>query len=558
MAVLSDYTSGTITLANGSTAVTGTGTLFQSAQLKEGDTLQIQNLTAVIASVNSNTSLTLTAPWTGTSLTDAPYRARFLPDGSRQTSRSTTLIELLSNGVLSNLAELGVEDGKVPVGNAAGEYELIDTDEFGVQDPNGLLSDVASSEASAPYVLGYDATGKLTPIFSRQRFASNTTVYVAPSGDDTAGTGASGAPFMTIGKAISYVYTSVDLNGSNVTIQLADGTYPENIIINGTPVGSGKSASTYPITINGNLTTPANVKIGAGTGTTLQALNGGVVAIGGVRYVASGYANNSNGTGSRIYITGAVELETQTGDHFATGGFGAIYLFADYTILGGAMNHIHASEGGGIYYGGTRVVTLTGTPNFTGQFAGCAFGSLFAMNTTFTGAATGRRFLCHYNGQIRTETNNRFLFPGDVAGVVEAGGMYDYPPYAYVATPSDVSLTNGVEGFIPWTTIITNQNQMWNTSGWFQPLAGPFSLHANVAFQGLTAGSYVYVIIKKNSATYKIISKAASGSSETISLILPHEMSAGSDVYQIFVRYDGTGGKVYANSGFTWASARQL
>ena len=89
-------------------------------------------------------------------------------------------------------------------------------------------------------------------------------------------------------------------------------------------------------------------------------------------------------------------------------------------------------------------------------------------------------------------------------------------------------------------------------------MAGPFSLHANVAFQGLTAGSYVYVIIKKNSATYKIISKAASGSSETISLILPHEMSAGSDVYQIFVRYDGTGGKVYANSGFTWASARQL
>ncbi|PRA81617.1 hypothetical protein CQ054_20340 [Ochrobactrum sp. MYb29] len=161
MAVLSDYTSGTITLANGSTAVTGTGTLFQSAQLKEGDTLQIQNLTAVIASVNSNTSLTLTAPWTGTSLTDAPYRARFLPDGSRQTSRSTTLIELLGNGVLSNLAELGVEDGKVPVGNAAGEYELADQSTFGIQDPNGTLAKFAALTVAARQIFQTDENGAL-------------------------------------------------------------------------------------------------------------------------------------------------------------------------------------------------------------------------------------------------------------------------------------------------------------------------------------------------------------------------------------------------------------
>ena len=156
MAVLSDYTSGTITLANGSTAVTGTGTLFQSAQLKEGDTLQIQNLTAVIASVNSNTSLTLTEPWTGTSLTNAPYRARFMPDGSRQTSRATTMIELVGNGVLSNLAELGVEDGKTPVGNAAGEYELKDQSTFGIQDPNGTLAKFAALtlNESTQYVQG--------------------------------------------------------------------------------------------------------------------------------------------------------------------------------------------------------------------------------------------------------------------------------------------------------------------------------------------------------------------------------------------------------------------
>lgn len=161
MAVLPDYVSGTITLANGSTTVTGTGTMFQVAAFKPGDTLQIQNLTAIIASVNSNTSLTLTSPWTGTSLTNAPYRARYLPDGARVTAQTTTLIELLGNGVLSSLAEIGVEEGKVPVGNAAGEYELVDTDEFGVQDPNGSLAKLAALSLAARQILQTDETGAL-------------------------------------------------------------------------------------------------------------------------------------------------------------------------------------------------------------------------------------------------------------------------------------------------------------------------------------------------------------------------------------------------------------
>lgn len=164
MAVLSDYTSGTISLANGSTAVTGTGTLFDVAKFREGDTLQIQNLTAVIASVNSNTSLTLTAPWTGTTLTNAIYRARYLPDGARVTAQATTLIELLGNGVLSNLAELGVEEGKTPVGNAAGEYELVDASEFGIQDPKGSLEKLSALTLVANKALSTDGSGNAQQI----------------------------------------------------------------------------------------------------------------------------------------------------------------------------------------------------------------------------------------------------------------------------------------------------------------------------------------------------------------------------------------------------------
>ncbi len=159
MAVLPDYVTGTITLANGSTTVTGTGTMFATAAFRAGDTLQIQNLTAIIASVDSNTSLTLTEPWTGTSLTNAPYRARYLPDGVRVTAQTTTLIELLGNGVLSNIAGIPVEDGNLLIGNTAGQYETISKDELGVQDPNGSLGKLAALTLEANKAITTDGSG---------------------------------------------------------------------------------------------------------------------------------------------------------------------------------------------------------------------------------------------------------------------------------------------------------------------------------------------------------------------------------------------------------------
>lgn len=161
MPVLSDYTSGTISLAKGSVTVTGTGTLFEVTRFQEGDTLQIQNLTAVIASVDSDTQLTLTEPWTGTDIVDGPYRARQLGDGSRVSTQAATVIELLGNGVLTNLAELGVEEGKTPVGGPTGEYELVDTSSFGVQDPNGSLGKLAALTLAARQILQTDETGAL-------------------------------------------------------------------------------------------------------------------------------------------------------------------------------------------------------------------------------------------------------------------------------------------------------------------------------------------------------------------------------------------------------------
>ena len=168
MAVLPDYVSGTITVTQGDVNFTGTNTLWRTMGFREGDTVQLQGFTAIIKGtsefgnpIDSNVAGQFVEPWPGQSGTFA-YRMRFLPDGARFAGKSTNLIELLGNGVLANLAELGVEDGKTPVGNAAGQYELKPTSGFGIQDPTGSLGKLAALTLAANKILNTDASGDLT------------------------------------------------------------------------------------------------------------------------------------------------------------------------------------------------------------------------------------------------------------------------------------------------------------------------------------------------------------------------------------------------------------
>ena len=174
MAVLSDYLSGTITVTNGSTAFTGTGTAWRVVGFREGDTVQLQGFTAIIAGtsaadplIESNTAGHFTEPWAGASGTYA-YRMRYLPDGARVTAQTRALIELLGNGVLYSIAELPVEEGKLLIGNASGQYVLIDRSELGIDDPHANLSQLAAiAKANDQFVImGSDGTIALKSIKS--------------------------------------------------------------------------------------------------------------------------------------------------------------------------------------------------------------------------------------------------------------------------------------------------------------------------------------------------------------------------------------------------------
>lgn len=141
MALLSDYTNGTVTVAANGTTVTGVGTAWKAAEFQEGDWFIANGFAAVVASVASNTSLTLVSPWRGGALTASPYRLRYMSDGSRVSAKSQQLIDMIgSSGNIGALAGLTSAPNTLPYFTGAGTAALTSLTAFArtlLDDANG-------------------------------------------------------------------------------------------------------------------------------------------------------------------------------------------------------------------------------------------------------------------------------------------------------------------------------------------------------------------------------------------------------------------------------------
>lgn len=125
MALLADYTAGTVSVSANGTVLTGVGTAWKTAGFKEGDWFIANGWVNVVASVASNTSLTLAQPWRGGALSGAPYRLRYMSDGSRASAQARQLIDLLGgSGNLEALAGLTSANNQMPYFTGAGAAAL--------------------------------------------------------------------------------------------------------------------------------------------------------------------------------------------------------------------------------------------------------------------------------------------------------------------------------------------------------------------------------------------------------------------------------------------------
>jgi hypothetical protein len=301
----------------------------------------------------------------------------------------------------------------------------------------------------------------------KEMLLENTTYYVRADGSNTnVGTAnTSGGAFLTVQGAIDHISSNVNTAGKTVTIQLANGTWT-------TPIVAKSFEGDGTIIIRGDPSTPANVVISTTSAICFTAEN-----ISGL-YKLVGLKFQTTTSGDHIWAVGPVLVEFESCDfgtaagarHHISSFFGArVTATGNYSVTGGAATHLNSVEAALDIR--SRTVTLTGTPAFSVAFAQAGrLANIMASGATFTGSATGVRYIATGNGVIFTNLAGLTYFPGDAAGTTSTGGQYDaYATLAeneiissVVPTASDIALTTATAASV---TSITLGPGTWRVTG---------------------------------------------------------------------------------------------
>ena len=251
----------------------------------------------------------------------------------------------------------------------------------------------------------------------REQLTANRTYFVRTDGSDGNNglANSSGGAFLTIQKAIDTV-AALDLSIYNVTIQVADGTYAGAVVVSAPWVGSGT------VTLQGNISTPANALLSTGASDCIVVLSGGTLTV-------TGFKLTNSGTFLLHASSGAIRFSQLT---FGTCGSqqvratdgGRVTATGNYAIDGGAGNHWSA-VGNGLIRVQAKTVTLTGTPAFSVAFANADLSStVLVSGNSFSGSATGLRYSATNNAVISSGGAGATYLPGNAAGSTGGGGQY--------------------------------------------------------------------------------------------------------------------------------------
>jgi len=254
----------------------------------------------------------------------------------------------------------------------------------------------------------------------RERLNAPRTYYVRSDGSDN-NTGVADTPtgaFETIWYAVTFVTTTLDLNGQDVTIQVGAGTQASSLQLQYKHNGR--------ILIIGDETTPANCTMSVSGDSCVWARDGVQgYFVSGFKFTTTGwgYGVQADGPNTEIFF-GSVEYGACASGHIYAGRGASVVGNSDYTISGGAPTHVEATAGGAVdvaYFIGT----LSGTPAFgTAFFSASSLARIDINEGSFSGAATGVRFAVSSNAVIDTHGEADTFLPGSSAGTETTGGVY--------------------------------------------------------------------------------------------------------------------------------------
>lgn len=254
----------------------------------------------------------------------------------------------------------------------------------------------------------------------------DTTLYVRSDGSDSNDGSAndSGHAFLTIQAAVDYAYDNFDFGGKVVTVKVGNGSFAGGVIVAGLPVGA-KSAGAWPLVIEGNTSSPGSCVIASTSANGFALWDHARAYIKGFQIgtTTAGSALTASNHSQLAY--GNIIFGTLATDGVLAALHSYVVALANYSIGGNCSGqHIHSTEFSYLSIA-NRTITLTGTPAFGARFAGCSSAKIFAESATFSGSATGVRFLVHYNGVIDTSgQNSASFFPGNSAGTADEGGIW--------------------------------------------------------------------------------------------------------------------------------------
>lgn len=288
--------------------------------------------------------------------------------------------------------------------------------------PNGTITGTATGKQfNADWSSTVNTINRYTPwpgnidgTYSSRKtpqLVSDLTVYVDETADPDIANGLTlGTAFTTIIEAYNYL-KGFDQNGFAGTLSIEPGSYAGITI---------KNTKGDTITVHGNgaldtvtLTSPLTIENAT---VNIDGLNvGNGTPNGGIKI----------GWNSKVTFGAGMNFGQCTAFHLKVADNAFVLFTEPYRITGGASEHFLIIENSTVAIN-TGTITVIGTPNFTNAF--CVARNYSRVRpgepVTFSGAATGQRYVADRLSIIDTAAGGPNWFPGDAPGTEDNGALY--------------------------------------------------------------------------------------------------------------------------------------